>query len=47
MPSFSTTLTLGPEEKVRGHSVLHRTPAGSELHLGVFLSMDQWSEGPR
>lgn len=40
-------LTLGPEEKVRDHSVLHRTPAGSVLHPAVLLSMDQRSEGPR
>lgn len=40
-------LTLGPEEKLRGRSVLHRTPAGSELHLAVLLSMEQRSDGPR
>lgn len=47
MAGFSPALTLGPEEKGRGRSVLRRTPAGSELHLAVLLSTDPKSEGPR
>lgn len=47
MLSFDMVLTPGPEGKVRGHSVLHRTPAGSELRLAVLLSMDQRSEGSK
>lgn len=47
MLSVAMVLTLGPEEKVKGHSALHRTLAGSELHHIVLLSMDQRSKGPR